>query len=171
MSNEKLIASIPNKTPAERKAMRENTVRLMQSGNPERVAEATTMLAALDAFEEALASRPFAERLAMALEQYRLSESEEQVLKVLLDNPGSSCAELSTKLGWKEMAWDMHMGSICAERAAWLHGFTAKGEGKSNNLALMTDQVRGEDGEIRYTMKADVVAVLAKLGLRSGRPA
>ena len=179
MNIEKLIASIPTLTPEQRKGMRGNITDKMQSVDPATVESAAMLLAALDAFEEnltvqrtkemeELSRRPFAERLAVAFQRDPLSEREARLLQVLLDNPGGSCAELSAGMGNAPNTWDMGMGSLCAQRRGWLHGFSAKGEGRSENLALMTDQARGENGEIRYTLKPEIAAVLAGLGLRPG---
>jgi hypothetical protein len=182
MSIDKLIASIPTLTAAQRRSMRENVLKTLQSADPAKVKEAEHVLAALDAHEagltaahnakmEANARLPFAERFAEALRQEPLSPTEERLLQVLLDHPGGSCAELSACMGWAPSTWDMGMGSLCAQRRGWLHGFSAMGEGKSENLALLTDQTRGDNGEIRYTLKPEVAAALADLGLRPGKGA
>lgn len=182
MSIDKLIASIPTLTAGQRRTMRENVLKTLQSADPAKVQQAEHVLAALDAFEVGLVAEhnakmeanlrlPFAERFAEALREEPPSPTEERLLHVLLDLPGGSCAELSTRMGWAPNTWDMGRGSLCAQRRGWLHGFSATGEGKSENLALLTDQTRGPAGEIRYTMKPEIVAELARLGLQPRRGA
>jgi hypothetical protein len=182
MNIEKLVTSIPTLMPEQRKVMRGNIMDKLQSGDPAKVESAKALLEALDAFEanlsvqrtkemEELSRRPFAERLTVAFQQDPLSETEARLLLVLLDSPGGSCAELSARMGWAPNTWDMGMGSLCAQRRDWLHGFSAKGEGKSENLALLTVQTRGEAGEIRYTLKPEIEAVLTGLGMRPSRGA
>ncbi len=180
MGIEKLIASIPNRTDIERKTMRTNAEARLDF-DP----QAGLLVAALDEFElerkrkgeeqrrravESLDSSPLSERVKIAFHDLE-SETDRRVVQVLLDYPGSTCAELSEKLGWAPNTWDMHFGSICAVRADFLRDLRGTpAEGRSANLPLLTLQERSEDNAIRYTMKPEAVEGFRLLGFRVKEP-
>ncbi|WP_164155267.1 hypothetical protein [Sandarakinorhabdus rubra] len=178
MSIERIIASIPNRTALERKTMRAHALAKLDSANPEQIAEAQKLLAALDDHEQhlteadmatikALAGKPLSERVKAAFEIDPPSPTEQRLIQVLLANPGGNCAELSTKIGWAPNTWDLGFGAICAQRAAYLNELSGTpSAGKSANLPLLTLQDRGEDGIIRYTMKPEAVAAFRHLGFQ-----
>ena len=175
MSVEKLIANVPVRSDAERKVMREHALTWLQSGNAVQVADANQLLTALEAFETSkaaellarVASAPLAQRVVVAFKTVKPSATEERLIQVLLDNPGSTCAELSSKIGWAPNTWDMGFGALCAQRALILHALadTPK-EGPSSNLPLLTLQCRGGDEAIRYTMKPEAIEAFKQLGFR-----
>ena len=177
MSIEKLIASLPNKTPAERAAMRARAeARLCVDPNAASFLEALADLEARERanadahYQEALAQttgKPLADRVRLAFEHFPVTDAERPVIQVLLDYPSSTCAELSGKLGWAPNTWDMHFGSICAARADFLRDLRGTpAEGRSANLPLLTMQERGDDNVIRYTRKLEAVEGVQLLGFR-----
>lgn len=178
MNVEKIIAGIPKRTAAERKTMRESAIVLLQSGQPAQIEGAQRLLIALDAHEAALvqarsdlvqnlAGKPLVQRVLVAFQQAPPSQAEEQLIQVLLDHPGSICAQLSVAIGHKPNTWDMGFGSLCSERASFLRdlGGTAA-EGRSNKLLLLTLAERNPDGAICYTMKPEAVTAFRQLGFR-----
>lgn len=178
MNVEKIIAGIPRRTAAERQTMRESAIALSQTGKQAEIEGAQRLLSALDAHEaglaqarsdliQNLAGKPLAKRVLVAFQQSPPSQAEEQLIQVLLDHPGSTCAQLSVAIGHKPNTWDMGFGSLCSERASFLRdlGGTAS-EGKSSNLPLLTLQERTPDGAICYTMKPEAVTAFRQLGFR-----
>lgn len=102
------IAAIPEKFAAQRQVMRENAERQLAKGTDAQKAAARALLDALNGHEQAertaLASRmaatPLAARVAEAFRLDPPTETEEAVLRVLLDHPGSTSAALSRACGW-----------------------------------------------------------------------
>ena len=124
MSIDKTIAKIPTMTLDERKKLRANVAEKLASGDPKWVDAATKVLAALDAQalhedKELVATAqalPKAERVVFAFTRMPPTPTQERIIRVLLDHPGSTNAELSRHLGWKDNGWDLHFGSMCADR-------------------------------------------------------
>ena len=178
MSIQKTINALPNRTDAERAGMRVNAARMQAKGTPAQQAEAAAMLTALDAHDAALASRdakaaikvtklPLEQRAIAAFEKLPPSPTEWRMNQVLIDHPGSSCAELSAQLDLAPNMWDMEFGSLSAKRAAFLRDFAGTpSAGKSENLPLLTLQERGEDGIIRYMMKPEAIGAFRQLGFQ-----
>jgi hypothetical protein len=118
------IAKIPTMSDAQRKTMRANAIEKLASGDPKWADAATKTLAALDAQVlheekeqvETAQGLPKAQRVAYAFTRMPPTPTQERIIRVLLDHPGCTNAELSRKLGWKDNGWDLHFGSMCADR-------------------------------------------------------
>lgn len=178
MNIQKIIESLPNRTRAERAEMRAKATLMQTEGTPAQQADAAALLAALDAHDASLAladaeaavavnKLPLDQRAKVAFEKDPPSPTERRAIQVLIDHPGSSCAELSAQLGMAPNMWDMEFGALCAKRASFLRDFTGTpAAGKSENLPLLTLPTRGKDGIIRYTMKPEAIATFRQLGFR-----
>ena len=124
MNIDATIARIPAMTAAQRNQLRENAAEKLASGDPKWVDAATKALAALDSQalhenkEQVAAAQalPKAQRVVFAFTRMPPSPTQERVIQVLLDHPACTNAELSRKLGWKDNGWDLHFGTMCADR-------------------------------------------------------
>lgn len=178
MSIDKLIAKIPTMSPDERKKLRANAEAKAATGD----ANAAKVLAALDAQdaeENRLTQQARAEKLAeldkappalrikLAFELEPLTETEEKILRALLDHPDSTCAELSGKIGWDPRAWDMGFGHICSKRLEYLWPLEPiVREEKEGFIRLLTTHRRDEAGTIRYRLKPEAIEAFKLLGFR-----
>ena len=175
MNIQKIIESLPNRTKAERAEMRAKATLMQTEGTPAQQADSAALLEALDAHDAALAlagaeaaiavtKLPLDQRAKAAFEKDPPSPTERLVIQVLLDHPGSSCAELSAQIGMTPNQWDMELGALCAKRVSFLRDFTGTPTaGRSENLPLLTLPTRGEDGIIRYVMKPEAIVAFRQL--------
>lgn len=175
MSIEKLIASIPSKSKAQRDQMRANADNHLVSGTPAQQADAAVLLAALeaietrerDAFLGELQGMEVAERIYRAFTDIPMTDTDAKVLQALLDNPGSSSGQLSTVCGWKDKSWHLHFGNMCERRRVYLPPPTVYGGDDTPFWSgIFADLEQGEH-PWTWTMKPDVAAALARLGLRA----
>ena len=114
-----------------------------------------------------LVSASLTERVVTAFQSDPPTDTENRLIQVLLDNPHSTCTELSTHIGWHPDAWDMGFGSVCSQRRAYFKATTNVLRGdKSPNIPLLAFQERDENGKIRYTMKPEAVEAFKRLGFR-----
>ncbi len=67
------------------------------------------------------------ERVARAFEEMPLDERETEAVCALLDEPGSTCVELSRACGWLDTSWRTQMILLCQRRRKflWPEGMTA----------------------------------------------
>jgi len=171
MSIDKLVASIPSKSPAERLAMRNNAMTMLQQGSPEKIASAKQLIERLDAVEtqerdalmERLLKMPDAERVALAFTTHAMSETERKVIQALLDNPGATSETLSKRSGWDGNAWHLHFGMMCKHRKEylWQAPDSARRDAPffSGILANFDQETSG------FTMQSDARKAFAELGL------
>ena len=128
MSVDKLIAGIPKRSEPERKVMRKRALVVMQSVSPAVAADASCLFVALEAFAtdqltareqlvKSLAAEPLTKRVVVAFQTVEPSPTEALLIRVLLNNPDSTCAELSTRIGWAPNTWDMAFGAQCQKRS------------------------------------------------------
>lgn len=172
MSIEKIIATLPNRSPAERKAMREKADLHLASGEAQKVADAEKLIAALDDLEQSehaelvgeLKGMPVGERIVKAFTVEPMTETEAKVIQVLLDHPGTTNRDLSRALGWNDNGWDLHFGTMCSNREVYL--WPAE-DAQSPNGKFFSGILADYDEETSlFTMKPDVVAAFAQLGLK-----
>jgi len=166
------LASIATAPPDNRKKMRANAEQWLTSGSPDQREAAQRMIDALerqandehDALIGELSGLDIAERVIRAFTVKSMTETEEKLIQVLLDRPGSTSTELTQALGWKAQSWHMHFGTMCADRALYLwpapDAETRNGKFYSGILADL------KEPENLFTMKPDVAAAFERLGLR-----
>lgn len=126
MSAKQIIASIPSMSPEKRAIMRANAEKQRDTGNEAQRTAALEVLAALDqATADELAERrallaAYGVKAAIvdSFGRSRMTETEEQVVRVLLDRPGSTSDELSRAIGWGGQSWHLHFGTMCFDRFA-----------------------------------------------------
>ncbi|AHM02974.1 hypothetical protein roselon_00534 [Roseibacterium elongatum DSM 19469] len=171
MSIDRIIASIPEKSEADRDKMRENAKRLSETGTAQQKTDAEKLLAALDRAAEAelkalydrLKDLPAAARVVEAFRALPPSETDVKVVRALLDNPSSTSATLSAAIGWKGQAWHMHFGKMCFDREVYLW----PAERSEKREASFYSGILAEfdpNGSL-FTLKPDVVAAFAELGI------
>jgi hypothetical protein len=172
MDVEKIIASLSRRTPEERKQMRLNAIEQSENKDPKKAAKAEEFLSGLEKWEtnehaeliaEVAGMKP-AERVIKAFKAEQMTDTEQKLIQVLLDNPGSTSGELTEKIGWKGMSWHLHFGTMCADRGVYLGQppkvTTTTGKFYTGILADLENKTN------RFTMKPDVVAAFAQLGLK-----
>lgn len=167
-----MLATLPNRTPEERKTMRERALRQMGGCNQAAAKAASQLVKAIDELEQALRDELMgelkgmtaAERVVRAFTVEPMSETEAKIIQVLLDNPGSTNRELSRKLGWNDNGFDLHFGMMCRDRSVylWPAPDAEKRDGKFYSGILAEYD---EDGS-SFTMKPEVAAAFTKLGLK-----
>lgn len=172
MNIDRILAKITTATRDERHRMRQNALEKLEAGEAAWTAAAQQLLDAIEAQErqehtELVAEVAGLEPAARVLKAFRaepMTETEEKLIRVLLDNPGSTSGELTEKLGWKAHSWHLHFGTMCANRGVYLgpppHASLPSGKFYSGILADF------DDNGNRFTMKADVAAAFEQLGLR-----
>lgn len=179
MSIEKLIAAIPSQSKAQREQMRVNAGSRLVSGTHAQQADAAAMLAALDAIETRehdgflgeMKGMEVAERIYRAFTDIPMTDTDAKVLQALLDNPGSSSGQLSTVCGWKDKSWHLHFGNMCERRRDYLPAAAVYGDDDTPFWSgIFADLEQGEH-PWTWTMKPDVAAALARLGVRAKRAA
>lgn len=187
MSIEQTIARIPSMTADQRSSLRLNAQAKLEAGAPRWLEDSRKVLQALERVEEqerkdaeaARASRvaglngsSLAERVLSAFEYDPPSPHERSLIQTLLDNPALSCSELSDQHGWREVAWDMQYGAMCSKRREFLTPSPrGTGDEPARFIDLLTDEARGEDGELRYCTKPGAVDAFRQLGFRVSKDA
>ena len=172
MDVEKIIEGLPRRTPEQRKQMRLNAIEQSESADPKKAAEAQQFLSALAAMEASEHAELIAEvagmepaaRVIKAFKAEPMTDTEQRLIQVLLDNPHSTSGELTEKIGWKGMSWHLHFGTMCANRGVYLgqppKATTPNGKFYTGILADF------DNATSRFTMKPDVAAAFAQLGLK-----
>ena len=96
-----------------------------------------------------------------------MSEADEKLVRVLLDNPDATSEQLSEAMGWKGQAWQLHFGKMCERREhlLWPAPFEPKRNAPfySGILAEFDEITRG------FTLKPEVVEAFAQLGSAPAR--
>lgn len=171
MNIDRLIAALPHKSASERAAMRGNAERWLASGTDEQQAAAQRLLATLDQLVSseatALATRlegaGLATRVVEAFRANRMSGTEERIVRVLLDNPGSTSAKLSAAINWKAQTWHMHFGTMCGNRSDYLWATPIPAKRSSTFLSGVLATY--DEANSGFTMRPEAVAGFAALGI------
>lgn len=169
---DKQLAAIPAASVESRAQMRTNAEGWLTSGTDAQREAARRMIDALDRQErdehEALVGElsglDTAERVIRAFTVKPMTETEAKLVQVLLDNPGSTSTALTQALGWKAQSWHMHFGTMCADRALYL--WPAPNVDRRNGKFYSGILADLKEPENLFTMKPDVEAAFARLGLR-----
>lgn len=171
MNIDKIIASIPAMSHAERQRVRANAERLSATGTAAQKQAAEQVLVTLTETAEAehqeLVSRLHGmEVSARVVEAFRvnpMNDTEAKIVQALLDHPASTSTELSQALGWGAQSWHMHFGMMCFNRATYLWP-APKSEVRSADFysGILADL----SPDNRWTMKPEVAAAFAEHGLR-----
>lgn len=176
MSIERTLQTLPNLSAEERDRLRANAERLKAKGTPQQKADATRMLDAMAAQEDSerqalidrLGPLPVAKRVAEAFRRVPMTETERSLIQVLLDNPGATSTELSRALGWGGQTWHMHFGTMCLNREAYLWPAPPSNRPNTNfYCGILADLSEGS----HWTMKPDIAAAFAAMGITSARRA
>jgi hypothetical protein len=173
MSIEKIIASIPRLEAVERRTMRVNAERALSDGSEAKRTDARRMIAALDAREAQERTREdarlnamkTADRIVEAFKIRPMTETERRMIQVLLDNPGLRSMELSEKMNWKAMSWNVHFGEMCGHRDAFLWPGRPR---TANPRAMLQSSILADvkDGAF-FAFTPEAVEAFARLGLSS----
>lgn len=173
MSIDKIIASIPTKSDAARRKMRENATRWITSGTDAQKRQAGQLLEALDAqimserakLNEVLSAMTLAARVVEAFRKQPPTPTEEKVIRALLDHPASTSTELSRACGWKGQIWHNRFGTMCKNREINLWPAEPSATRDANFYSGILADLNPEGN--RFTMKPDVVRAFADLGIRA----
>lgn len=178
MNIDKILEAIPNMDAAQQKTQRENAEKHLNSTNfsmreaarrilTELDAQAAKMSVAAekakDAIREHARSLPLAHRIVNAFQTIEMTETDRKVVQALLNNPGASSPVLTKLLGWGNVAWQMHFGTMCRNREHLLGAapYEAKRDDKFYT-GLLCDYDHATSG---FTLKPEAVAAFAQLGL------
>ena len=176
MDVDKVIEKIPSMSGGDRKGLRENAEQWRSTGTPERRNAGEAVIRALDAQEEKedterierVSGMPVAQRVVAAFSKDPLTETERDLVQVLLDNPGLNSTELSRKLNWSGKAWHLHFGQLCKARGANLWPAPRfDNRDASFYSGILADFDRATSG---FTMKSEVAEAFAALGIVARRP-
>ena len=172
MSIEKIISALPRMSSQERDRIRANADKMSTSGNEDQITDAGIVLAALNGLEasehqqlvDRLSGLEVSARVVEAFRDDPMTETELKIIKVLIDNPGSTSTELSQALEWGAQSWHMHFGTMCANRATYLWP-APKSEVRSADFysGILADL----SSDNRWTMKPEVTAAFSELGVRA----
>ncbi|MGR9144834.1 hypothetical protein ACU8MP_21095 [Rhizobium leguminosarum] len=174
MSIDKLIASIPSQSRADRVLIRTRAVKLLESGTEEQKAAANRLVAAIDDNEdkatavhsERIRSLTMAQRVVDAFTAAPLTENQRKIVQALLDNPGATSTELSSAYGHPgSMIWQMHFGNLCKDRQSDL--WPAERSETRDALFYCGILADIERETSRFTMKPDAAVGFAELGLKA----
>lgn len=172
---EKAIASLANKSEADRAKMRANAERWLANGTPSQKADATKLLNALNAhtmaerqrLNDLLSNMPMSVRVADAFRKRPPTQNEEKIIRALLENPHSTSSELSKAYGFDSQIWQMHCGNMAKAREGDLwpaeHSVTRDA---NFYCGILADFDRNGS---RFTMKPEVVLGFAALGISARR--
>lgn len=172
MSIEKIIASLPGKSPADRDKMRANISRLLEVGNEKERKDAQALREAMNALADTEAQALY-ERLDRLDDAQRVTEAfvflpptdtEVKIIEALLRNPASTSTELSRACGWKAQTWHMHFGKMCKDREVYLWPAppSTSRDGEKIMTAILTNL---DEDENRWTMKPNVVAAFRAMNI------
>lgn len=172
MNIEKILASIPSASREKRNQMRRNALEKLDGADVawhKPAQRLLTTLAAQESTEHAelvaeVAGLEPAERVIRAFTAEPMTATEEKLICVLLDHPDSTSAELTEKMGWKAQSWHLHFGTMCANRGVYLGPPPYAGQATGQFYTGILAQF-GENTS-RFTMKPDVAAAFAQLGLK-----
>lgn len=171
MSIDRILSSIPGKTPAERAKMRANAERLLSTGTAAQKADAGRLLEALDTttlaeragLNDLVSKMPMSERVAEAFRKHPPTPTEETIIRALLDNPNASSVNLSRACGWDGLSWHLHFGAMARKREADL--WPAEVHGKNDTSffgSILADSA--PDGSW-FVMKPEAVLGFAAIGI------
>ncbi|NBJ12570.1 hypothetical protein [Microvirga arsenatis] len=175
MSIDQLIAKIPSMSDAERRSMRDNASRKIESSNAEQRSQAQHLLDALSAHEaqEALELMDYAlglsksQRIVEAFRARPMTDTDRQVIQTLLDNPGATSKTLSEALRWGGQSWHLHFGKMCEARKEYLWPAPYAEHRDANFYSgILADYNEETSG---FTMKAEAIEAFSGMGLRPKR--
>lgn len=172
MNVDKIIASIPGMSQEERLKVRSNAEKLIERGSSDQKSAASKVIDALEEVADAehqqliqrLNGMEVSARVVEAFTAQPMTETEEKIIRVLLDHPNSSSTALSKKLGWGAQSWHMHFGTMCFNRATYLWP-AHKSEVRDGSFysGILADWSE----ESQWTTKPEVELAFAELGVRA----
>lgn len=100
------------------------------------------------------------ERVTRAFEDMPLDARETEAICALLDEPGSTCVELSRACGWMDTSWRTQMLMLCQRRRKylWPEGVT----GDVSNGIIISALTEYDTFDSTFTPRRDVVKSLRK---------
>lgn len=172
MNIDKIIAALPGMSQQERDRVRRNAEKLIERGSSDQKSAASKVVAALDEVAEAehqqlvqrLNGMDVSARVVEAFTVQPMSETEEKIIRVLLDHPNSSSTELSKKLGWGAQSWHMHFGTMCFNRATYLWPAP---KSEVHDGSFYSGILADWSEESQWTIKPEVGAAFDELGVRA----
>lgn len=176
---EKLIESLPSKTPQERLTMRRNAEAWANGEDQKKAEQGRAFLEALDRFERQSADEerarlmnlPLVDRIVEAFHREPPTDTHVALIKVLAENPGSTSSRLSELIGWEGLTWQMHFGIMAKEREAFIEPAppsqtrkNAAGDDEKFYCGLLCDYDRETSG---FTLKPESLTAFQRLGFVS----
>ncbi|MEM7596983.1 MAG: hypothetical protein AAF382_04740 [Pseudomonadota bacterium] len=100
------------------------------------------------------------DRVARAFDEMPLDARETEAICALLDEPGSTCVELSRACGWMDTSWRTQMILLCQRRRKflWPEGMTSD----VSNGIIISALAEYDTYDSTFTPRRDVVKSLNK---------
>jgi hypothetical protein len=163
MNIDPLIASLPDKTAAERRTIRSRAMTWADSGSDTEKSAACKVLNAFANLGEREATSDPATKVERAFTAIPLTGGERDLIQVVLDHPGADSTVLSEAMGWQDKAWQLHFGKIGWDRQEYL--WPAPWAEKRNapfKAGILADFDEATSG---FTVKPEVAVGLARIGI------
>jgi hypothetical protein len=167
-----IINAVPNMDIQQRQTVRARALAWLEGGTEQQGRAAKEVLDALaeteaeerEALVRHVAGLGKTERIVEAFQKLPISESERNVVQVLLDNPGLSSQALTKKAGWKAQAWHLRFGLMCRVRGhlLWPAPFD-KDRGADFYSGILADFDEATRG---FTLKDEALEAFERLRLR-----
>lgn len=164
MKVDPLIASLPSKSDKERRLIRARAADWLADGTPAQQEAGRKVLNAFTQLQEREARADPVAKVENAFARIPMTDSERDLLQVLLDNPGATSTTLTEAMGWRDKAWQLHFGKIGWDRQEFL--WPAPWAEKRNQPFKAGILANYDDETSGFTMKPEVVAGLMKVGMR-----
>ncbi|GAA4019273.1 hypothetical protein GCM10022280_18850 [Sphingomonas swuensis] len=175
MNVEKILAGLPSKTPAERRAIVDNAERWLRTGTTEQRKSASAVVSALEGIEKQeaetlaqhVAGLPKATRVAEAFNDPPMTETERAVVQALLDHPHSTSTALTEALGWRGQAWHLHFGTMCFNRRARLWPAPPSEARDADFYSGILADFEGDTSS--FTINPEAAAGFAAIGIKAAK--
>lgn len=172
MSVDGIIAAIPTMDRAKREGVRKNAE--LALADPKRADDARRVLSALDgaiekettALAEHVRGLSIGRRVIEAFTLEPMTETEQGLVQVLLDHPGSTSEQLSRALSWGGQAWHLHFGEMCRRREARLW---PADRSERRDASFFSGILANLSSDNRWTCKPEVMEAFAALGLKPAK--
>ena len=169
---DKILKSIPTATRHKREKMRSNAIGWINTEVEAQRQAAERLIDALDTQEqnerndlhEEIRGLDTFGRVIRAFTVQPINETEEMLIQVLLDYPGSTSITLTQALGWNAQSCHLHFGTMCKNRISYL--WPAPVSKHRDRMFYSGILAEFAEPENLFTIKPDAAAAFAQLGLR-----
>jgi len=171
-----VIAQIPKMNAKDRAAVRQRAEQWADASDEAKRVAGREVLEALtrqaveehSALYERLNGLDATQKVIEAFTAVPMTDTDRTVIQALLDHPGSDSSTLSVACGWKPgTGWHMHFGKMCAKRGSYLWPAPYAAERDADFYCGILCDWDWSTGPLTYTLKPEVAAAFATMGLRA----